>query len=215
MVLPVDVVEYLKSMPERKEIIEENRKKFIEILRKNVNRPGIDRVIRYLDDSDFFYAPASTRFHGAYPGGLCEHSLNVYNQALKELGITDLRLIDSSRPPLESITLAALLHDICKVSFYKIELRNKKIDGKWVQVPAYTYDNKVPLGHGEKSVIMLMHMIRLTMDEIMAIRWHMGAFDMSVKGGDNSQSDAFNQYPLAVLTHIADLRAAYYDEAAA
>lgn len=213
MNLPKDVMDYLMTMPGRKEVLEKNREKFIEILTKNVNRPGIDRVIKYLDESDFFYAPASTRFHGAYPGGLCEHSLNVFNQAIKELGITNLKLTDNSRPPLESITIATLLHDLCKANFYAIELRNKKIDGKWVQVPAYTYANQVPLGHGEKSAMMLMYMIRLTMDELMAIRWHMGAFDSAVKGGENAQSEAFNRYPLAVLTHIADLRASYYDEA--
>ena len=112
----------------------------------------------------------------------------------------------------ESIAIIALLHDICKVNTYKEEMRNTKVDGAWVQVPYYTVEDNLPYGHGEKSVYMISGFMKLTREESMAINWHMGGFDARVMGGSFSLSGAFYKYPLALLFHIADVKATYLDE---
>lgn len=175
------------------------KEQFIEIYKSNIKREGADKLLNYLENkTDFFTAPASTRFHGVYEGALAEHSINVFNRFQCENE--------------ESRAICALLHDVCKTNFYKVEMRNVKVDDKWEQQPYYTIDDQLPYGHGEKSVYIISGFIRLTREEAMAIRWHMGGFDDSVKGGSYSMSDAFEKYPLAVQLHIADLQATYLDE---
>lgn len=182
---------------------------FITICRDEIKRNGIEELLLYLERTDFYSAPASTRFHGNYAGGLVEHSLNVY-KAAKQLANQHSEL----NIPAESIAIAALFHDLCKANFYVLSTRNVKDEntGIWRKEPFYKADDQYPLGHGEKSVIILMKFLHLTDDEIYAIRFHMGGFDSAVKGGDSSMSKAFEICPFAVLLHLADMIATYLME---
>jgi len=176
------------------------KEKFIKIYNNCIKREGSDKLLEWLLKSDFFTAPASTRFHGAKEGGLLEHSINVYNRF--ECDNEETRAI------------CALLHDLCKVNFYAVSQRNVKNEetNKWEKQPYYTVDDKLPYGHGEKSVYIIGGFMKLTREEAMAIRWHMGGFDDSVRGGSYAMSGAFEQFPLALKLHIADLEATYLDE---
>ncbi len=177
----------------------ENKEMFISLLKK-VQRPGIKELIEYLENSDFFDAPASTKYHLSIPGGLLQHSLNVYFNLKKMCNLNE-----------ESIILVSLLHDICKANFYKEILKNQKNDsGEWEQVKSYIIDELFPCGHGEKSVIIVQKYIDLTPSEILAIRWHMGGF--VPKEEQKSVNKAFNSCELAVWLHLADLKATYIDE---
>jgi len=191
-----------------KEFIEQNKEDFINILRNNVKREGIDKFIDWISNTDFFVAPASTRYHLSEEGGLCQHSLNVYER-LEKLMITEYGE-DGYNP--ESVAICALLHDVCKTGYYKVEMRNVKEDGVWVQRPYYTVDDQLPYGHGEKSVYIINGYMRLTREEAMAINWHMGGFDARAQGGSIDYSNAYKKFPLAVMLHIADLEATFLDE---
>ncbi len=177
--------------------------KFIELLR-STNREGIEDLISFLEKTDFFKAPASTRFHGAYECGLVEHSLKVYeilDYKVKH-NVIDMQVSD------DSVKLVALLHDICKLNFYKVDYRNaKNALGEWEKVPYYTVDDTIPYGHGEKSVMMITEYIKLTPEEKYSIRWHMGYTEP--KELYNTIGAAYKKYPLALLTHEADLEATY------
>ena len=180
---------------------------FIEIYQSNITRKGADRLLDWLTKSDFFKAPASTRFHLAEEGGLCLHSVNVY----KRLKALMEREYPEERPYSdEAIAVCGLLHDVCKANYYKQEMRNVKINGSWEQRPFYTVDEQIPYGHGEKSVFIIERFMRLKLDEAIAIRYHMGGF--ATVPGDYSMSKAYEQYPIAVLLHTADLMATYLDE---
>ena len=185
-----------------------NKERFIEIYTSKIKREGADRLLDYLLSSDFFVAPASSRYHLSEAGGLCQHSLNVYER-LEKLMITEYG--EGCYNP-ESVAICGLLHDICKTGYYKTEMRNVKEDGVWVQKPYYTVDDQLPYGHGEKSVYIINGYIRLTREEAMAINWHMGGFDARVQGGSIEYNAAYKKFPLAVLTHIADLQATFLDE---
>lgn len=186
----------------------DKRQEFLDIYAKYVTRDGHDELLKWLDESDFFTAPASTRYHGSYEGGLLEHSLNVY-KCLRAL-LAHARM--EGMYPEETVAIVALLHDICKVNFYKKGTRNVKEDGKWVQKEVFEIDERFPCGHGEKSVILIQNFMRLTGDEILSIRAHMGGFDTSVKGGDRFIGQIFERCPLAVLLHMADMEATYFLE---
>lgn len=187
------------------------KEQFIEIYNREIKREGAQKMLEYLEGSDFFTAPASTKFHLARSGGLCEHSLNVYYR-LKEL-VENEKSDWAKRVSSESIAIIALLHDVCKIGMYVVEYRNQKQpDGSWVKVPYYGIDELLPYGHGEKSVYIINGFIRLTREEAIAINWHMGGYDERVKGGSYSIAKAYEQYPLAVLTHVADVLASYLDE---
>lgn len=188
--------------------MDDNKARFLQIYRDNIARPGSGTVLDYLCKSDFFTAPASTRFHGAHESGLLEHSLNVYD-CLTAL-ISANGLSETYSP--ETVAIVALLHDVCKVNFYKKSTRNQKRDGKWETVDCYEIDEKFPCGHGEKSVIILQTMMHLSSEEILAIRAHMGGWDTSVKGGDFFIGKIFERSPLAVLLHLADMEATYLKE---
>lgn len=190
--------------------IEENKERFLKICRENIHRDGIEDLLDWLCKSDFFVAPASTKFHGSYAGGLCEHSLNVYDcmkriaSSYSDIGITD-----------EAIAVTSLMHDLCKTSFYKIGYRNVKDDatGQWSKKEVYEIDEKFPIGHGEKSCIILQWFLtKLPVDWLMAIRYHMGGFDAAVKGGDFGMSKAYEMTPIAPMLHMADLEATYLIE---
>lgn len=192
-------------------MVEENKQKFCDLMTKNVTREGVDKLLEWLGTTDFFTAPASTKFHAAYEGGLCEHSINVYNQLLK-LVAAELGEKWQEEISLETVTITALLHDVCKANTYKVDTKNVKIDGEWVQQPYYTVNDTLPYGHGEKSVYIVNGFMRLTREEAMAINWHMGAFDLRVKAGGYGISDAYYMYKLCPLMHAADLLATYIDE---
>ena len=133
----------------------ENRQRFIDIFQSKVTREGADKLLAYLcsENCDFFTAPASTRFHGNYEGGLCEHSLNVYDCLVDQLNRPRVKEKYGISYSDESIAIAGLLHDLCKVNFYKVSSRNVKNEqGKWEAVPYYTIEDTLPYGHGEKSV---------------------------------------------------------------
>ena len=175
------------------------REKFIELL-KSTKREGIDNLIEFLDKTDFFKAPASTKFHGAYEGGLAEHSLSVYEVLVHKVKNAIIP-IDT---PEDSLIIIALLHDVCKANYYKVDYRNAKNDlGVWEKVPYYTVDDQIPYGHGEKSVMMLTEYIKLTSEEKYAIRWHMGFSEP--KELYNTINAAYKKYPIALLTHEADM----------
>ena len=185
-----------------------NKERFIELLRK-INREGIDELISYLSiNTDFFEAPASTRFHGSYQGGLVEHSLNVFDRLLYNVSTSDLNINIEN----ESIMIISLLHDICKSNFYKETTRNVKNEtsGKWEQVPYYTVEDQYPLGHGEKSVMIISKFIKLTDEEIMCIRWHMGFSEP--KENYSYLSKAIEKYPTILFLMNADMEATYFIE---
>lgn len=182
------------------------REEFIEIFQKNIHRAGAEKLLSWMENTDFFTAPASTRFHAAYEGGLVEHSLNVYRVLIS-------KHFNPDEDDLESFTLVSLLHDLCKAGFYTTELRNRKNEkGEWEKVPYYTVDDKFPYGHGEKSVFLIERFLRLKNEEAVAIRWHMGGFDDAAKAGSFAIANAYEKYPLAVKLHLSDLEATYLCE---
>ncbi|MGI6181406.1 MAG: hydrolase [Agathobaculum sp.] len=182
------------------------KEQFLQIYNKNIHRAGAEKLLAWMESTDFFTAPASTRFHAAYEGGLLDHSLNVYNVLIS-------KHYDPEKDDLESFTLVSLLHDLCKAGFYAIEMRNRKNErGEWERVPFYTIDDRFPYGHGEKSVFLIERFLRLKNEEAVAIRWHMGGFDDAAKAGSFAIAHAYEKYPLAVKLHLADLEATYLRE---
>ena len=193
------------------ETIQENAKKeFLKIF-GTIKREGADKLLDYLENqSDFFTAPASGKRHSCFEGGLVVHSLNVYHRFLNLLKLEYGDKLEQTIS-LESIAIIALLHDLCKVNTYTVDYRNQKVDGQWIQVPYYAYNNSLPYGHGEKSVYIASGFMRLTREEAMAINWHMGGFDLRCSGSSDL-SDAYQKFPTAVIFHMADLSATYLDE---
>lgn len=191
--------------------VEKTREEFVSIYEDNIKREGAKELLDWLKKSDFFTAPASTKFHSAIEGGLCLHSVNVYHRFKRllelEYGNKREEVITN-----ESIAIMALLHDICKVNCYKVDYKNVKVDGEWTKQPFYIYDDALPYGHGEKSVYMISGFMKLTREEALAINWHMGGYDKRVVGGDYSIANAYYTYPTAVILHLADISATYLDE---
>lgn len=186
---------------------------YIQLL-KSVDRPGIDALIDYLQNSDFFEAPASTIYHGSYAGGLLEHSLNVYN--MLQWYVANLQDSDFELPKIseESIIVVALLHDLCKVNCYHESTRNVKNEqtGKWEKVPCYKREPLLPMGHGGKSVFIIQQFIKLTAEEAQAIYWHMGAYDTSPYSTLNELGKSYEMNLLAFLLNQADMMATYIAE---
>ena len=182
------------------------KEEFIELL-KSTNREGMDKLLAWIEKSDFYKAPASTRFHGSYEGGLLEHSLNVYKvlkQKLTQFPFASILNIND-----DTLIIITLLHDICKANYYCVEMRNKKNeDGVWVKEPYYSINDTIPYGHGEKSVMMLTEYIKLTNEEKYAIRWHMGFTEP--KEMYTTIGEAYKKYPIALLLNEADLEATYF-----
>lgn len=181
----------------------ENREKFKDLFNAWVKRPGAAELLAWLETTDFFEAPASTKHHGAYPGGLVEHSLNV----CRELASSSTAAKSATT---ESLILCALLHDVCKVGVYhavdpfKAVLENK--------TERYTYSDSFPFGHGEKSVYLISRFVCLTDEEALAIRWHMGAYDDAARGGSRALSAAMTASPLVYELHAADMRASQKEQ---
>lgn len=192
--------------------IQENKERFISIFNDKVQREGADKLLSYLcsDSCDFFTAPASTRFHGAYEGGLCQHSLNVYDCLVDIMARPRMREMYGVSYPDESLAIAALLHDLCKVNFYKLSYRNaKNALGKWESIPYFTIEDTLPYGHGEKSVYIVSGYMRLTRDEAFAIRYHMG---FSTTDDPGNVGKALEMFPLAFGLCCADMEASYFME---
>lgn len=185
------------------------KEEFIQIYKEYIHRDGSQAFLDFLcgDQSDFFIAPASTRFHGAHAQGLVEHSLNVY-YCLKDY-LSRKRVQDEYGLAYsdETIAIVALLHDVCKINVYKESQRNKKVNGQWIQVPYYEFEDLMPYGHGEKSVYMITPFMRLSREEAFAIRYHMG-----FSGSDpaNNVGYSFEHYPLAFALSTADMEATYF-----
>lgn len=191
-------------------MINKNKQDFIILLSK-VERQGIEELLKYLElDTDFYHAPASTRYHGSYEGGLCEHSLNVYFE-LKAL--VDFYQLDL---PQESLIIASLLHDLCKVNLYKETIvnvpPNKTESGKWEQQQGFIKKDELPMGHGAKSLSIVQDFIKLTDLEKQAIYWHMGFCDLGAYSTINDLSAAFENNQLAFIVHMADMAATYIAE---
>ena len=179
------------------------KEEFLKLLR-TIKRDGIEDLIKFLESTDFFIAPASTRFHGDFAGGLVEHSMKVYEILVQK--------VKTSSKPIEvsedTLKIVALLHDVCKANFYKVDYRNaKNALGVWEKVPYYVVEDTIPYGHGEKSVMMITEYMKLTVEEKYAIRWHMGLSEPKELYG--TLSVAFNKYPLALMLFEADLEATY------
>jgi len=190
----------------------DNKEKFIEIYKNNIKREGSEALLNYLlsENSDFFTAPASTRFHLSCESGLLTHSLNVYeclSQYLKRPYAKEKFKLDYSD---ETIAIVSLLHDLCKINCYKQSFRNVKDDeGRWIKVPSYDFSDSLPYGHGEKSVYIITGFMKLTREEAFAIRYHMG---FSGTEDIRNVSAAFEQFPLAFALATADMEATYYIE---
>lgn len=188
----------------------DHKERFLSLYNEHIKREGSEKLLDYLlNHSDFFTAPASTRYHGAYAGGLLEHSLNVYDCLCDYLQRERTKKMYHMNYDAESIAVVALLHDICKVNCYKESTRNQKINGTWQQVPYFEFDDQLPYGHGEKSVYIINGFIRLSREEAFAIRYHMG-----FSGSEETRNvgAAFEKFPLAFALSTADMEATYFIE---
>ena len=183
------------------------QEEFEEIFRSKVTREGSAAYLEWLSKTDFFTAPASTKFHCACPCGLVQHSVSVYRTMVE-------RYFDPETDSEESFAICGLLHDVCKAQFYKEGTRNVKNEqtGAWEKKPYYMIEDSFPYGHGEKSVFLIERFLRLKTSEAIAIRWHMGGFDDAARGGSFAISQAYDRYPLAVKLHLADLESTYLRE---
>lgn len=182
----------------------------IKSLLRETATPDIENLITYLANSDFFIAPASSKFHDNHPRGLMEHSLNVYNILKHKVKFFN-EMNPKNKISHRATVLSALLHDVCKIDYYKLEYRNVKDEttrGMWEKRPFYTIEDEFPYGHGEKSVYIINKYITLTDEEAFAIRWHMGFSEN--KDNYRFLSGAYAKYPLAILLHEADLEATYF-----
>ena len=189
-----------------------DKERFIQIYTENIKREGADKLLDFLENkSDFFTAPASTRYHNAFEGGLLRHSLNVYECMCAYMERRRVKEQYSLSASEETIAIVALLHDVCKVNFYKVSFRNSKNEktGQWEKVPYYEINDTLPYGHGEKSVYMISGFMRLSREEAMAIRWHMGFSGIEDK---NSIGKALEMFPLAFALSVADMEASYFLE---
>lgn len=185
---------------------------FIKIYTENIQREGADKLLEYLmsTQSDFFIAPASTRFHGSYEGGLLEHSINVYHCLKDYLSRPRVKEMYNLDYTDESIAIVSLLHDLCKVNCYVKGTRNvKDKSGVWQQVPTFEYSDDMPYGHGEKSVYIISGFMKLSREEAFAIRYHMG---FSGTEPQSNVGSAFEKYPLAFALSTADMEATYFLE---
>lgn len=170
----------------------------------SIGRKGMDELVEYLTESDFFTAPASAKYHSSYQGGLAEHSYKVYELFYRKC------ISYKVSYDIDSIIIASLLHDLCKVNFYKIEEKWRKDDrGKWESYKAYGYDDLLPLGHGEKSALIAQKFIELTDSELLMIRWHMA---FSANCDQIALHNAIQKEPLIVLLHTSDFESSFIFE---
>lgn len=186
-----------------------NRERFLDICQTHIKREGIDRLLDFIcsPQSDFFTAPASTRYHSAFEGGLLAHSLNVYDCLHDYMSREKVRGDFGLNCSDETIAITALFHDLCKVNCYRVSSRNVKDEkGVWHSVPYYEFNDTLPYGHGEKSVYMLSGYMRLTREEAFAIRYHSG---FAGAADSRTISSAMYMFPLTLALYIADMEATY------
>ncbi len=198
--------------------IEETKKQFIALCKQYIHRDGLDKVLDYLEKTDFYTAPSSTMFHLNVPGGLCLHSMNVFQTALT-IAHNVLKLaIEAGTSPFkemptdESIAITTLFHDLTKIGLYRATERWAKDEkGSWYTYKGYELVDDFPFGHGEKSCYRLVRYMELTKDELLAIRWHMGMFDMAENGSSQRKSfyAATDATPLVSIIHSADFLASH------
>ena len=188
------------------------RNRFIEVYKSKIKREGADKLLEFIcsASSDFFTAPASARYHGAYEGGLAEHSINVYECLKAYMDRSRVKEIYGLEASDETIAISALLHDLCKINCYKPGFRNVKDDnGVWQKVPTFEFNDALPYGHGEKSVYIITGFMRLSREEAFAIRYHMG---FSGTEDPRNVGNAFEMFPLAFALSTADMEATYFLE---
>ena len=188
------------------------KEEFLTIYENHIKRDGADKLLEYLQSksNDFFSAPASTRYHGAYEGGLVEHSLYVYYCLKDYLGRNRVKEQYNMSYDDETIAIVSLLHDVCKINCFKKGTKNVKDEkGSWQSISIFEYEDKLPYGHGEKSVYIINGYIKLTREEAFAIRYHMGFSGVEDK---RSIGDAFEQFPLTFALCTADMEATYFIE---
>ena len=178
--------------------IESQKQEFLTICRASIRREGLEDLLAWLEKADFFTAPASAHHHGDYAGGLCQHSIDVFQYAKR------LTFLMDKAPPEESVAIASLFHDLCKVNLYRADRRNQKINGEWKEVPYYVVDEKFHFGgHGSKSVFLVQQFMKLTTEEAAAINCHMGFAD-GTAAVVRDVGNAYHQFPLAWIVHVAD-----------
>ncbi len=197
--------------------IENNKSTYLATCRELIHREGLEELLDYLEHkTDFFTAPSSTTFHLNEEGGLCQHSLNVYHAATTVAASLLTPAIEAGKSPFseplsaESIAVVTLFHDLCKTKIYhKTEKWKKDDTGRWVSYPGYEIQDDFPFGHGEKSCIILGWFMRLRKDELLAIRWHMGMFEMTEPGSSSrfSYRSSMETSPLVTLLQCADMLA--------
>ena len=193
--------------------MESSKSAFVKTLSDNVNRPGVPDLFVYLEKEGFYTSPASTKYHGSYEGGLCDHSMNVYYSMLDELSfIYGGKDKWTQYHSLESATIVSLLHDVCKAGKYVKGTKNVKDPetGRWDTVDCYNYNTDAfQMGHGALSVYRIQKFIKLTDEEAQAIYWHMGAYDLSQYSTVGNLSESFAKNTLAFALHRADMMATY------
>lgn len=192
-----------------KEELEEQKEMILDLLR-STERDGIDKLADYLSDStDFFTAPASTRFHNNFSGGLAQHCLNVYENFKSLLEIKGIEMSE------DSIIICALLHDLCKCNTYVVETRNRKNEqGQWEKynIWATNKDVDIPLPHSSRSIAIIRKFIKLSIKEQLTIFYHMGPYGGEDYEYRNMLKAANEKYPQTVLFYVADTIASYLDE---
>ena len=193
--------------------INENKEEFVKLL-KSTGREGVDDVIEELERLGFFSAPASAGHHLNVEGGLVQHSLNTCKAAFAIWeGMKALEPSPDTEVMKESIIISALLHDVCKADIYKRSVKKRKNKlGQWEDCEGYKVSYKdFPMGHGEKSlVVILLSGLELYDDEMLAIRWHMGAWGLNQNSFEDVRNydTAQKEYPLVAIIHAADVMAA-------
>lgn len=191
----------------------DSKERFIALFRQYIHRDGAEELLQFLDQSDFFTAPASAHYHSAFAGGLCQHSINVFEclwAYVKRKRVQEVYRLTGEDYTDESLAIVGLLHDLCKINVYRPGFRNVKDEnGQWQRVPNYTFDDSLPYGHGEKSVFLINRYMRLTDMESFAIRFHMG-----FSGDEDNRlvGQALSKYPLAFAVSVADSEATYFME---
>lgn len=191
----------------------DSKERFISLYRQYIHREGAEELLAWMEQTDFFTAPASARYHSCYAGGLCQHSINVFEclwAYIKRKRVQEIYQLNTEEYSDESLAIVGLLHDLCKTNVYKAGFRNVKDEnGQWQRVPNYTFEDDVPYGHGEKSVFMINRFMKLTDMESFAIRYHMG-----FSGDEDSRQvgQAMAKYPLAFAVSVADSEATYFLE---
>lgn len=194
--------------------LEKNYRLYKKYLKAYIKRDGIDNFIKWLDTTDAIKAPASTKYHLSEPGGLIQHSLNVFNRLIR---LINEEYGDNCPYSKETIAFVSLFHDVSKINFYEVYLRNVKNDrGQWEQVPTYSVreeDNRLVFGiHEENSVYILNQFFKMSYEEALAIRWHGGCGTSNDPSSQGKMMEAYKVSTLALLLHIADMQATCIDE---